>query len=105
MRGAPRRLADRADIVMRVVERRTDQIVHAGVDDDEGLGLAALHVKHARDQDAGIADDQPAGLEDQLAVEIAGRALDDRRIGIRDRAAARCPRDRECPSRRRDRRA
>ena len=70
---------------MRLVQRRADQVVHAGVDDDEVLGLAALEVEHARDQDAGIADEQPAGLEDQRAAEIAGRALDHRRIGVRMR--------------------
>ena len=84
MRGAPT-AASRTGrmIVMRVVKGRPDQIVHAGIDDDEGLGLAALHVEHARDQDAGIADDQPARLENKPAIEIARRALDDGRIGIR----------------------
>ena len=36
---------------------------------------------HARHQDAGVADDQPARLEDQLAVEPAGGALHHRGIG------------------------
>ena len=54
----------------------------AGIDDDEGLGLAALQIEHARHQDAGIADDQAAGLEDQRAAEIARRALDHRGIGV-----------------------
>ena len=40
-------------------------------------------IDHARDQDAGIADDQAAGLEDQRAAEVARRALDHRRIGGR----------------------
>ena len=78
IRGAPTaRLAHRADIVVRLVERRADKIVHAGIDDDEGLGLAVLHIEHARHQDAGIADDEPARLEDQLAAETARRAFDD----------------------------
>ena len=67
---------------MRLVQRRPDQVVHAGVDDDEILGLAALEIEHARDQDAGIADQQPPGLEDQRAAEIAGRVLDHRRIRL-----------------------
>ena len=84
MRGAPGgRLAHRPDVVMRLIERRPDQIVHRGVDDDEILGLAALQIEHARDEDAGIADDQPARLEDQRAAEPARRALDDRGIGVR----------------------
>ena len=68
---------------MRVVERRADQVVHAGIDDDEGFGFAVLHIEHARDQDAGIADDEPARLEDQLAVKTARRVFDDPRIGVR----------------------
>ena len=84
IRGAPAAgSAHRADVVVRVVERRADEIVHPGIDDDEGLGLAALHVEHARDQDAGIADDEAARLEDQPAAEPARRALDHGRIGVR----------------------
>ena len=54
-------LAHRQDVVMRLVERRADQVVHRGVDDDEVLGVAVLHIDHARDEDAGIADDQRPG--------------------------------------------
>ena len=68
---------------MGLVERRPDEVVHRRIDDDEGLGLAVLHVEHARHQDAGIADDQPAGLEDQRAAELARGALDHRGIGVR----------------------
>ena len=52
-----------------VVERRADEIVHAGVDDDEILGLAVLHIDDARHQNAGVADDEPPRLEHQLAAE------------------------------------
>ena len=77
-----RALANGADVVVRRIQRRADQIVHAGIDDDEGLGLAALYVDDARHQDAGIADDEAAGLENELAVKALGRALDDRGVGI-----------------------
>ena len=40
-----------------------------------------LHVDHPGDQDAGIADDQAAGLEHQGAAEIVRDALDHRGIG------------------------
>ena len=70
---------------MRLVQRRADQIVHRGVDDDEILGIAALHIDHACDQDAGIADDHPARLEHQRAAEIVRHALDHRGIGGRRR--------------------
>ena len=55
---------------MRLVQRRADQIVHRGVDDDEVLAVAVLHIDHAGDQDAGIADDHAARLEHQRAAEI-----------------------------------
>jgi hypothetical protein len=46
---------------MGFVQRGTDQVVHRGVDDDEVLGLARLHIDDAGDEDAGIADDHPPG--------------------------------------------
>src|SRR5207342_3253758 len=55
----------------------------AGIDDDESLRLAALHVEHAGDEDARIADDQAARLENELAIEVARGALDHGRIGAR----------------------
>ena len=55
---------------MRLVQRRADQVVHRGVDDDEILAVAVLHIDHPGDQDAGIADDHPARLEHQRAAEI-----------------------------------
>ena len=59
---------------MGFVQRRADQIVHRGVDDDEVLGLALLHIDDAGNQDAGIADDHPARLEHQRAAEIMRHA-------------------------------
>ena len=67
---------------MRLVEGRADEIVHRRVDDDEGLGLARLHIEHARDQNPGIADQQATGLEDQCAVEIARGTLDHRGVVV-----------------------
>ena len=68
---------------MGLVQGRADQIVHRGIDDDEVLAVAVLHMDHARHQDAGIADDQPARLEHQRAAEIVRDALDHRGIGVR----------------------
>ncbi len=70
---------------MGLVQRRADEVVHPGIDDDEGPALPALEIDDAGHQDAGIAHDQAAGLEDQLAAEAMCRALDDRRIGLRIR--------------------
>ncbi len=70
---------------MGLVERGPNEIVHPGIDDDERLGLTALEIEDARHQNSGIADDQPAGLEDQLAIETARRPLDHLGIGGRVR--------------------
>ena len=76
---------DRADVVVGVVERRADEVVHAGVEDDEGLGGALLDVHDLGDQDAGIADEDAAGLEQDAGAEIAEPAADDLGIGGRRR--------------------
>ena len=69
--------------MVRFIQSRADQIVHRGIDDDELLGLALLHIDHACDEDSGVADDHPAGLEQQRAAEIVRHALDHRGIGGR----------------------
>ncbi len=63
-------MAHRLDVVMRLVERRADQIVHRRIDDDEAL-VAFLHILDRGDEDAGIAHDQPARLEHQFDTELA----------------------------------
>ena len=54
-----------------LIQRRPDQIVHRRIDDGEGLGLSALHIEDAGDEDAGIGGDQAPRLEQKLAAEIA----------------------------------
>ena len=44
-----------------------NQIVHGRVLDDEVLAARLLRVDHPADQDAGIADDESARLQNQLA--------------------------------------
>ena len=65
-----------------VVERRPDQVVHRRVDDQEVLRVAFLHEDHFRDEDAGIADDQPARLEHHLQAELGDVLAHDFGIGI-----------------------
>ena len=67
---------------MGFIQRRADQIVHRGVDDDEILALAMLHIDDLGDEDAGIADDHPPRLEHQRAAEIMRDALDHGGIGV-----------------------
>src|SRR5262245_28225248 len=71
--------------MMRIIQRRTDQIVHGGIDDDKVLRLAVLHEQYARHKKTRVADQQPAGLEDQPAAEVARRLFDNLGIGLRMR--------------------
>src|SRR6185369_3663080 len=73
-------LANRPHIMMCLIERGSDEIVHAGIHDDERFGLAALEIKRTRDQDACVADDEATGLEYEHAIEIARGALYERGI-------------------------
>ena len=54
--------------MVRVVERRADEIVHAGVGDDEGLGLGLgpvfLDIEDAGQECARLSDDEATGLEE-----------------------------------------
>ena len=59
----------RPDRLIRAVERRPDKVVHAAVDDDEFFRVGLLDVLHFGEQDAGVADDDSARLENQRDVE------------------------------------
>src|SRR6202011_1552176 len=82
-----RPLPHRLDVVVRLVKRRPNQVVHPGIDDDEGLRLSAFEIEHGGNQNTGVPDDDTARLEDQRTPEIARSALDHGRIsrGIRRR--------------------
>src|SRR5215471_17828231 len=47
-RGVRARLAHWTDVMVSLIERGTDEVIHPGIDDNEGLGLAALEIEHAR---------------------------------------------------------
>src|SRR5689334_21102862 len=66
---------------MGLVESGADQVVHAGIDDHEGLGGALLHVDDLADEDAGIADEYAARFEQDAGAEIAEAAADNLAIG------------------------
>src|SRR5262249_44763159 len=61
----------RADLVVGVVERRPDEVVHGRVHDDEALGLGRLAVEHPRQEDAGVAHDRSPWLDDHGDAELA----------------------------------
>ena len=68
---------------MRLIKRRTNQIVHRRVDDDKILGVAMLHIDYACDENACVADDHATRLEQQRTAEIMRHPLDHIRIGQR----------------------
>ncbi len=87
-------------MVVRLVHRRAGQVVHGRIDDAEVLGRAGLEEFDPRQQQAGIADQRAAGLEQHGAVteaalldavqQRAGEGGDVRRrlVGIGDAQAA-----------------
>src|SRR3546814_17486689 len=56
---------DGADIMPCIVKAGPEEVVHGRVNDDEWLRRALLHPDDLRQQGACIADDHPAGLEQQ----------------------------------------
>ena len=76
--GRQRVLAQRHDFVMRAIERRADEIVHAGVNHQEFLLAVALAVKDAGEQHAGGTHDAAAGFDhdgEAAGVDSAQEAL------------------------------
>ena len=67
---------------MAIVKGRPDEIIHAGIDHHKGFALAALHINYLRDEDAGVAHDEPAWLEDQLAAECVDVAPHDLGVAV-----------------------
>ncbi len=65
----PGALHHRPEAVIGAVEAGAGQVVHAGVHDDEMLGVAGLGVEHLGHQDAGVAHQHPPGLQDEGALE------------------------------------
>ena len=51
------------DLVVAVIEGWAGEIVHRGIDDYEILHAGLLHVLDARDENTGIAGDEPARLD------------------------------------------
>ena len=56
--------------MVTLVERGTDEIIHAGIDDLEGFGGAALFVEAFGEEHAGVAHDVAARFEQDFQPEI-----------------------------------
>ena len=54
--------------VERPVEGRTDQIVHAGIDDSEQFILAMLDVEHPRDEVTALCNDRTSEFAMEMLV-------------------------------------
>ncbi len=51
--------------MLRIVERRPEEVVHSGVDDHECLRPRPFPVEHPGEQHGGVSRDHPTGLEDE----------------------------------------
>jgi len=69
------------DLVVSLVERRTDEVVHGCVGDDEVLGAVLLGVEDAGEQRAGLRDQEAPGLEEQVRVEAVECRADGPPVG------------------------
>lgn len=76
-------LADGDDLVVRVVERGTDEVVHRGVGDDEGFSAVLFDDEDAGEERSCLRDEEAAGLEEEMGLfvgeafgESCGIALD-----------------------------
>ena len=58
--------------MMSLIQRRTNEVGHTGIDNGEFLGCAFLHIKHTRNQRAALPHNRPSRLEMQFLV---GRKL------------------------------
>ena len=59
---------DRVNVMIGLVESRTNALGHRRVDDELPYGTRLLLAKNASDHDAGVGDETPAWLDDQLDV-------------------------------------
>src|SRR5438067_371788 len=82
------RFADRHNLVVTLVERGPNEIVHAGVHDHEFLLRGLLEITDAGEQDTGVAHEESTGLEQHPQADLAQRR-DDRGGVVSDRQGQR----------------
>ena len=80
--GAGRGRGHRHDLVPGVVEAGPQQIVHGGVHHQKRALGPGFDVEHPGHHDAGVADQDAAGLEHQLGVEAGGRLAHRRGVDV-----------------------
>ena len=67
--GARIVLTEGNNLVVSLVEGRADEIIHSGVDNLEGLGVALLLIEAGGEKDTGIPRDVTTGFEKDLEAE------------------------------------
>ena len=64
------RFNDRRNLVVALIKRRPDQIVHAGVDNGEFFAASLFDVANARQQNAGVPDKKATGFKQNLNTQV-----------------------------------
>ena len=55
---------------MRLVKGWANEVVHAGIGDDEGLGAVLFDEEDACEQRASLGDDEAAGLQQKVNLRV-----------------------------------
>ena len=61
---------DRNNVLIGMVETGTNQVIHAGINDDKLLRLPFLGIQHLADHDPGIAHQRAPGFHNQNTPQI-----------------------------------
>ncbi len=80
-------LLERDDLVIALIERGTDKVIHGRVNDGKGLGRGFLDVLHGAEKHAGIADHEAARLKKNAQAERLQDGHDSRGVILRRNAA------------------
>lgn len=79
--GGRWRLDDGQDLVVGLVERRSDQIVHAGVSDDEGLVAVVFDIEDAGQERTGLGDEKAARFEEKMRLKAGEDGIEGVGVG------------------------
>ncbi len=74
-RRRPARPRHRQNLVVRLVQRRPDQVVHRRIDDHKRLHAVAFHLQHPRQQPACLRHHEASRLQQQVRVQPSRRLV------------------------------
>ncbi len=101
VRARPATRLDGHNLVVRLVERGADEVVHRRIRDDECLAAVPLHVQHARHQRSRLRDEKSPRLKQQSSFEALERRITAAAYSRTRAAGSKCRRGNRCPIRRR----